>query len=389
MVSQTGLLLPASPRHPVGGGLLFLALLVVVGWWSARRHPEHEAAIIWTVLGSLAALGLSQALAQAVARPRPYQVLKGIEVLVPRVSGYGLPSGRAAVAGAVVCGLLLAGRWRLALVASLGGLLLLFAGVYVGVDYPSAEAAGAVFGAAVVLVLWPLVAWLLSAMVNWVGTSPLGRVFAVRGALKRPVSQWPVERTSQRLPDAKAMDALRNAPEAARSPGYKQGGTHRHSGQSVEVAARRAVPGWGTRLSPGYGVLPLHFAQAAPNPVRLTDPERVTEAFLAHRASGADGLGLPLSRCSRFFALEVRRREKSRRRLAATGGSRLPALRCVKRCHSVSSMPKVLLSRELLTNRECSPTGSKVHLGTPCEEQFPGNLRCHVTALLEELDWVL
>jgi membrane-associated phospholipid phosphatase len=213
---------------PVGAGLLFLALLVVVGWWSARRHPEHEAAIIWTVLGALAALGLSQALAQAVARPRPYQVLKGIEVLVPRVSGYGLPSGRAAVAGAVVCGLLLAGRWRLALVASVGGFLLLFAGVYVGVDYPSAVAGGAVFGAVVVLVLWPAVAWLLSAMVTWVGTSPLGRVFSVRGALKRPVSQWPVERTSQRLPDAKAMDALRNASEAARSPGYKQGGTHRH-----------------------------------------------------------------------------------------------------------------------------------------------------------------
>ena len=213
---------------PVGVGLLFLALLVVVGWWSARRHPEHEAAVIWTALGALAALGLSQALARAVARPRPYQVLKGIEVLVPRVSGYGLPSGRAAVAGAVVCGLLLAGRWRLALVASLGGLLLLFAGVYVGVDYPSAVAAGAVFGAAVVLVLWPLVAWLLVGHGQLGGDEPLGRVFAVRGALKRPVSQWPVERTSQRLPDAKAMDALRTASEAAHSPGYKQGGAHGH-----------------------------------------------------------------------------------------------------------------------------------------------------------------
>ena len=103
--------------------------------------------------------------------------------------------------------------------------MLLFAGVYVGVDYPSAMAGGAVFGAAVVLVLWPLVAWLLSAVVTWVGTSPLGRcVRRQRVALKRPVSQWPVERTSQRLPDAKAMDALRTASEAARSPGYKQGG---------------------------------------------------------------------------------------------------------------------------------------------------------------------
>jgi membrane-associated phospholipid phosphatase len=213
---------------PVGAGLLFLTLLVVVGWWSARSQPEHEAAVIWTVLGALVALGLSQVVAGAVARPRPYQVLKGVEVLVPRVSGYGLPSGRAAVAGAVVCGLLLAGRWRLALVALVGGLLLLFAGVYVGVDYPSAVAGGAVLGAVVVLVLWPLVAWLLSAVVAWVGASPLGRVFAVRGAVKRPVSQWAIERPSRRLPDAKAMDALRTASEAAHSSGYEPAGSQRH-----------------------------------------------------------------------------------------------------------------------------------------------------------------
>jgi membrane-associated phospholipid phosphatase len=213
---------------PVGAGLLFLALLVVAGWWTARRHPEHEAAVIWTALGALVALGLSQVLAQVLARPRPYQVLKGVEVLVPRVSGFGLPSGRAAVAGAVVCGLLLAGRWRLALVALPAALLLLFAAVYVGVDYPSAVAGGAVFGAVVVLVLWPLVAWLLSGVVAWVGTSPLGRVFAVRGSMKRPATQWAVERPSQRLPDARAMEALRAASEAARTPGYKQGGRHHH-----------------------------------------------------------------------------------------------------------------------------------------------------------------
>jgi membrane-associated phospholipid phosphatase len=208
---------------PVGAGLLFLALLVVVGWWSARRHPEHEAAVVWTVLGALVALGLSQVLAQIVARPRPYQALKDVEVLVPRVSGYGLPGGRAAVVGAVVCGLLLAGLWRLALVALVSGFLLLFAGVYVGVDYPSGAAGGAVFGAVVVLVLWPLVSWLLSAVVAWVGTSPFRRVFAVKGAMNRPVNEWALERPSHRLPDAKAMDALRAASEAARNPGHKQG----------------------------------------------------------------------------------------------------------------------------------------------------------------------
>jgi membrane-associated phospholipid phosphatase len=213
---------------PVGAGLLFLALVVVVGWWSARRHPEHEAAVIWTALGAILALGLSQVLSQILGRPRPYQVLKGAEVLVPRVAGYGLPSGRAAVAGAVVCGLLLAGRWRLAVVALLAGALLLFAGVYVGVDYPSSVAGGAVFGAVVVLALWPLVSWLLSALVGWVGTSPFGRVFAVRGSIRRSTTQWPVEASSHRMPDAKAMEALRAATEAARDGGYSQRGPRRH-----------------------------------------------------------------------------------------------------------------------------------------------------------------
>lgn len=213
---------------PVGVGLLLLALIVVVAWWSARRQPEHEAAVIWTVLGALVALALSQALAQALGRQRPYQVLKGVEVLVPRVAGYGLPDGRAAVAGAVVCGLLLAGRWRLALVALLAGLLLLFAGVYVGLDYPSAVAGGAVFGAVVVLVLWPLVSWALTAVVAWVGTSPFGRVFAVRGSLKRSATPWTTERSSPRMPDAKAMEALRAASEAARNGSYSDQTPGRH-----------------------------------------------------------------------------------------------------------------------------------------------------------------
>jgi membrane-associated phospholipid phosphatase len=213
---------------PVGVGLLVLALLVLLGWWSARRHPEHEAAVLWTAVGAVVALGLSQAVARALARPRPYQTLKGVEVLVPRVSSFGLPNGRAAMAGAVLCGLLLAGRWRLALVALLPGLLLVFAGVYVGIDYPSAVAAGGVFGALVVLVLWPLVAWLLAALVAWVGSSPFGRVVYAKGAMKRPVSQWTMERPSQRMPDAKAMEALRTASEAARAPDYKQPGPRHH-----------------------------------------------------------------------------------------------------------------------------------------------------------------
>ncbi|HXW79302.1 MAG TPA: phosphatase PAP2 family protein [Acidimicrobiales bacterium] len=212
---------------PIGAGLLFLALLVLVAWWSARRQPQHMAAVIWAFLGALAALGLNQLLVQLLARPRPYNVLSGVEVLVPRVQGYGTPSAHAAVAGAVVCGLLLARRWRLAVLALLGALLLLFADVYVGADYPSAVAGGALFGALVVLLLWPLVSWLLMAAVGRVGESPVGGAVATRGSLKKAPAQLISERPTTRLPNsnAKAMDALRAASEAARNakPGMSDG----------------------------------------------------------------------------------------------------------------------------------------------------------------------
>ena len=210
---------------PIGAGLLFLAVLVIVGWWSARRQPQHMAAVIWAFVGALAVLGLNQVLVRLLARPRPYNVLSGVEVLVPRVPGYGTPSAHAAIAGAVVCGLLLARRWRLAGLAFVGGLLLLFADVYVGADYPSAVAGGAVFGALVVLLLWPLVSWLLVAAVDWVGESPVGGVVATRGSLKKAPTQLTLERPTTRLPNAKAMDALRAASEAARNtkPGVGDG----------------------------------------------------------------------------------------------------------------------------------------------------------------------
>lgn len=206
---------------PVGAGLLFLALLVVVGWWSARRQPEHMAAVMWACLGALAVLGLNQVLVRLVARLRPYNVLSGVEVLVPRVQGYGTPSAHAAIAGAVVCGLMLARRWRLAGLAFLSAILLAFADVYVGADYPSAVAGGAVFGALVVLLLWPLVSWLLVAVVGWVGESPVGGLVAARGSLKKAPAQLSLERSGTRLPNAKAMDTLRAASEAA--PNTKPG----------------------------------------------------------------------------------------------------------------------------------------------------------------------
>lgn len=212
--------------HPVGVGLVLLGLIVVLGWWSARRHGGRQVAVVWTGLGALLAFGLSQLLASGLARPRPYQVLKGVEVLVPRIAGYGLPSGRAAIVGAAVAGLLLAARWRLAVLAALAGLLLLFSAIYVGVDYPSAVAAGAVFGAVVVLVLWPVASWLLAVVAGRLGAGRLARLAPARSSPRRPVVPYAVQTTSQRLPNARAMEALRAASEAARNGNYAPGEPH-------------------------------------------------------------------------------------------------------------------------------------------------------------------
>ncbi|HTV12934.1 MAG TPA: phosphatase PAP2 family protein [Acidimicrobiales bacterium] len=202
---------------PVGAGLLVLAGLIALAWWSARRQPQRLAAVVWSALAAVVSFGLAQILLQVLARPRPYQVLSHVEVLVPRGSArsYAMPNSHAVIAGAVVCGLLLAWRWRLALVAFVATLLLLFSGVYVGSNYPSDVAAGAGFGAVVALVLWPLGSWLLAPVIESIAAGPFGWL-AVSRVAKRPSRPLLLHGSATKLPTAKAMDALRLATEAAR-----------------------------------------------------------------------------------------------------------------------------------------------------------------------------
>jgi membrane-associated phospholipid phosphatase len=206
---------------PVGAGIVVLALLLIGGWWSARSHPEHMPAIIWSALAALAMYGINHVVAKSLVQARPYSVIKGVEVLVPRGSSYGLPTGHAVVVGAAVCGLVLARCWRLAAVALLAGLLLLFSEVYVGAAYPSEVGLAAAAGLIVMLVLWPLAARLLLPVVAAVGSSPFTIVVVSSGSLKRPprrpAKQLAAPVHTRRMPDAKAMDALRAASEAARN----------------------------------------------------------------------------------------------------------------------------------------------------------------------------
>jgi hypothetical protein len=203
---------------PVGAGLVVLALLVLAAWWSARHQPQHMAAVIWAALAGLASFGVAEVLLRAQAERPPYASIKGAEVLAARASGYAFPDPRSALAGAVVLALLMARRWRLTALAVLAALLLLFAGVYVGVDFPSDEGAGVGLGAVLAVVLWPLGSWLLVPVVARLGAGPMGLLVAARGS-DRPPTRLEPDRPV-RLPNAKAMEALRAASEAARHATY-------------------------------------------------------------------------------------------------------------------------------------------------------------------------
>ncbi len=210
---------------PVGGALLVLALLLAVGWLSARRDVRTVPTVVWAGVGALVALGLDVVLAEVLAERRPYQVLHHVEVLVARSSSYGaMPNSHAAIAGALVCGLFLARRWWVGGLALVVTLLLAFGLVYVGADYPSDALAGIGFGAAVELVLWPLGSWLLVPVVDSLAAGPLSLLVATRRAgpgsapafsRRKPGRPLPVNR-GVGLPDARAMEALRTASEAAR-----------------------------------------------------------------------------------------------------------------------------------------------------------------------------
>lgn len=200
-----------------GIGLAVLAALLVAAWWSARRSPPDLPAVAWAALGGAAAYFLSVLAAKALKQARPYHTLTHVQMLVRPLTQYGFPDSRVAVAGAVVCGLALARRWALLGLAVAAGLLLALSGVYVGVDYPSDVVGGAVFGAAVDLLLWPLAARALSPLVGSLATGPLGRLVQVRGGVrdKRPSAGRPLR--GPKMPTAEAMEALRAATEAARA----------------------------------------------------------------------------------------------------------------------------------------------------------------------------
>ena len=204
---------------PVGAGLLVLAALIILAWLVARYDPDRMSGVAWAGLGAFVALGVQQAVAPVLDEPRPYRALRHVELLVP-ASGSPLPDARTAIAGAVVAGLFLARRRWLGSLALLAALLLAFARVYVGADYPADVAAGLGLGGAIELALWPLCAWLLRPSLESLAGSRLGVLVSAGHGRQKRLRQPAAPKLGQaRMPNERVMDALRAASEAARHSG--------------------------------------------------------------------------------------------------------------------------------------------------------------------------
>jgi len=161
-----------------GPGIAVFALLLAVAYLDGRRRndPRAVAAAVWAGGAALVALAVAQVIGGIVGRPRPYDVLGNVQVLVAHTTDVSFPSDHATTAGAVAGGLLLANR-RIGLVAAVAALVMAFARVYVGAHYPGDVLAGLALGAVVAAAGHVLLVPVLGRLVERLATTPLGRLF--------------------------------------------------------------------------------------------------------------------------------------------------------------------------------------------------------------------
>src|ERR1700737_2109239 len=106
-------------------GFLQFAVLLLVGWWVARRHgPVVMAAALWAPVGVLVATAIGRAISPAVGWPLPSsQSLPHILALIHPRADTTSPSTHATLAGAVAAGLFLVRR-ALGVIAGVAALLM-------------------------------------------------------------------------------------------------------------------------------------------------------------------------------------------------------------------------------------------------------------------------
>lgn len=135
-------------------GLALFAVLMLTGWWHARRRgPEAAVQALAAPVLVLLAFGVNDALKQVVREDRPCRTLhRAVLETCPAPGDWSFPSNHAALAAAAAAALWFVSA-RLGAVATIAALAMGASRVWVGAHYPHDVAAGLVIGALVTLAL--------------------------------------------------------------------------------------------------------------------------------------------------------------------------------------------------------------------------------------------
>ncbi|OAH13078.1 phosphatase PAP2 family protein [Streptomyces jeddahensis] len=135
-------------------GLALFAVLMVVGWWRARRVSASAAVVAMAApVTVVVAYAVNDALKLVVREDRPCQSLRVTTLeACPAPGDWSFPSNHAAIAAAAAVALLFVSR-RLGAVAVVAACAMAAARVWVGAHYPHDVVAGAAVGALVALLL--------------------------------------------------------------------------------------------------------------------------------------------------------------------------------------------------------------------------------------------
>ncbi|MGC0417267.1 phosphatase PAP2 family protein [Embleya sp. AB8] len=161
------------------GAALFI-LLLLVGWWQARRA---DAATMASAVGAIAGAGIAylanSGIKDAFHEPRPCRALPRAFLVesCPAANDYAFPSNHTSVAFAAAVGLLLVNR-RLGLFALVAAVLMGASRVYVGAHYPHDVAVGAVVGTIVAILTVLATRRFATSTVARLRTGPLRPVLA-------------------------------------------------------------------------------------------------------------------------------------------------------------------------------------------------------------------
>ncbi len=161
-------------------GLGIFAVLMVIGWWLARRRDDRSMALaLLAPVSVVVAYLVAEVVKVLVAEPRPCRGVPSAYILetCPVPSDYSFPSGHTTTAAATVAALYLLNR-RLGWVTAVFAVVLAFSRVYVGGHYPHDVVASAILAVPVAAAVSLLLARPVTNLVARLRSSALAPLVA-------------------------------------------------------------------------------------------------------------------------------------------------------------------------------------------------------------------